>query len=128
MLFNGAQSSRWKVYPLLLGPLVVAAYFANRPAPPVVAAPDTFTPDPTLELVEFPAPRQIPGDSGDIRVFRGPLRVAMSRQDQSSPFRFEEITVQTGVDFVHVSGVTEEKLFPSANGSGVALFDYDGDG
>ena len=125
---SGDRSSRWKVYLLLLGFLVVAAYFANRPAPPVVAGPDMFTPDPTLELVEFPAPREIPGDRGDIRVARGPLRVAMSRQDQSSPFRFEEIASQAGVDFVHVSGLTEEKHFPAANGSGVALFDYDGDG
>jgi hypothetical protein len=32
------------------------------------------------------------------------------------------------VDFVHVSGTTEEKHFPTANGSGVAVLDYDGDG
>jgi hypothetical protein len=45
-----------------------------------------------------------------------------------SPFRFVDIAPESGVDFVHVSGMTMEKLFPTANGSGVAVFDYDGDG
>ena len=39
-----------------------------------------------------------------------------------------DICPESGVDFVHVSGMTPEKLFPTANGSGVAMFDYDGDG
>jgi hypothetical protein len=34
----------------------------------------------------------------------------------------------SGVDFVHVSGMTASKQFPTANGSGVAIFDYDNDG
>jgi len=45
-----------------------------------------------------------------------------------SPFRFTEIAQQSGIYFVHFSGMTEEKHFPTANGSGVALFDYDNDG
>jgi hypothetical protein len=44
------------------------------------------------------------------------------------PFRFVDVARGSGVDFVHVSGMTPEKLFPTANGSGVAVFDYDGDG
>ncbi len=109
--------------------LSVSAYFANRPEPPVIrAAPDVFIPDPTLESVEFPPPREIPGDRGDIRVARGPMRVMMSRQPETSPFRFEEIAAQSGLDFVHVAGMTYERHMPAANGSGVALFDYDGDG
>jgi hypothetical protein len=44
------------------------------------------------------------------------------------PFRFEDIQPGSGIDFVHVSGMTAEKQFPTANGSGVAMFDYDGDG
>lgn len=47
---------------------------------------------------------------------------------QPSPFRFTEITKESGVDFVHVSGMTEQKYFPTANGSGVAMFDADNDG
>jgi hypothetical protein len=34
----------------------------------------------------------------------------------------------SGVDFIHVSGMTDAKLFPTANGSGVAIFDFDNDG
>ena len=45
-----------------------------------------------------------------------------------SPFRFTDITQQAGIDFVHVSGMTEAKHFPTAYGSGVAMFDYDNDG
>jgi hypothetical protein len=44
------------------------------------------------------------------------------------PFRFVDVLAESGVDLVHVSGTTPEKLFPTANGSGVAVFDYDGDG
>ena len=47
---------------------------------------------------------------------------------EPGPFRFVDICPESGVDFVHVSGMTPEKLFPTANGSGVAIFDYDGDG
>jgi hypothetical protein len=49
-------------------------------------------------------------------------------QEQSSPFLFTEIARAAGIDFVHFSGSTATKYFPTANGSGVALFDYDGDG
>src|SRR5262245_3972882 len=45
-----------------------------------------------------------------------------------SPFRFTEITRLAGIDFVHESGMTAEKHFPTAYGSGVAILDADGDG
>jgi len=54
--------------------------------------------------------------------------VVLSKQTESSPFRFAEIAREAGIDFVHFSGMTEEKHFPTANGSGVAVFDYDNDG
>ena len=47
---------------------------------------------------------------------------------EHGPFRFVDICSTSGVDFVHASGMTADKLFPTANGSGVAVFDYDGDG
>jgi hypothetical protein len=47
---------------------------------------------------------------------------------EPSPFRFTEITKESGIDFVHVSGMDEKRYFPTANGSGVAMFDADGDG
>ncbi len=45
-----------------------------------------------------------------------------------SPFRFREIAEGSGVDFIHYSGMTKDKYYPSANGSGVAIFDFDNDG
>jgi enediyne biosynthesis protein E4 len=54
--------------------------------------------------------------------------VVMSKQTESSPFRFAEIAKEAGIDFVHFSGMAAEKHFPTANGSGVAVFDYDNDG
>lgn len=45
-----------------------------------------------------------------------------------SPFRFTDICQESGVDFIHVSGMTRQKHYPTAFGSGVAMFDYDGDG
>jgi len=47
---------------------------------------------------------------------------------EPSPFRFTDIARPGGVDFVHFSGVTKERHYPTQNGSGVAIFDYDGDG
>ena len=55
-------------------------------------------------------------------------QVVLTKQTQSSPFRFTERAKEAGIDFVHFSGMTEERHFPTANGSGVAIFDYDGDG
>jgi hypothetical protein len=45
-----------------------------------------------------------------------------------SPFGFSEQAAQAGIDFVHVSGMTKERHYPTANGSGVAMFDFDNDG
>ncbi len=53
---------------------------------------------------------------------------SLSKQLESSPFRFAEVSREWGIDFVHFSGMTADKYFPTANGSGVAIFDYDNDG
>ena len=57
-----------------------------------------------------------------------PSTVVLSKQLTSSPFRFAEIAKEAGIDFVHFSGMTEAKHFPTANGSGAAIFDYNNDG
>jgi enediyne biosynthesis protein E4 len=57
-----------------------------------------------------------------------PDRASASIEAARGPFRFTDIRPDSGVDFVHVSGMTPEKLFPTANGSGVAVFDFNGDG
>jgi hypothetical protein len=54
--------------------------------------------------------------------------IVMSKQNEPSPFRFAEIHEEAGIDFVHFSGMDKNKRFPTANGSGVAVFDYDNDG
>ena len=54
--------------------------------------------------------------------------VTLTKQTESSPFRFAEVSRESGIDFVHFSGMTEDKYFPTANGSGVAIFDADNDG
>ncbi len=55
-------------------------------------------------------------------------RVTLTKQLHSSPFRFTERAKTAGIDFVHFSGMTDARHFPTANGSGVAVFDYDNDG
>jgi enediyne biosynthesis protein E4 len=45
-----------------------------------------------------------------------------------SPFRFADVQQESGVDFTHISGLTKQKHYPTAFGSGVGLLDYDGDG
>lgn len=41
---------------------------------------------------------------------------------------FTDITRAAGIDFIHVSGASGEKLLPETMGSGCAFFDYDNDG
>ena len=53
------------------------------------------------------------------------LRSASSRDPA---IRFRDVTEASGITFVHCSGNNPEKLYPTANGSGVAMLDYDGDG
>src|SRR5262249_16949728 len=42
--------------------------------------------------------------------------------------RFHDATEATGITFVHRSGNDAEKLYPTANATGVAMLDSDGDG
>ena len=54
--------------------------------------------------------------------------IVLTKQTESSPFRFTEVAKEWGIDFVQFSGMTEQKYFPTANGSGLGIFDYDNDG
>jgi hypothetical protein len=51
-----------------------------------------------------------------------------SPEPAPGPFRFVNLRPGSGIDFVHASGMTADKQFPTANGSGVAIFDFDRDG
>jgi hypothetical protein len=67
-----------------------------------------------------PIPAQdVPARPGDLR---------HEPDSAPGPFRFVDVLPESGVDFVHVSGMTPAKQFPTANGSGVAIFDFDNDG
>jgi hypothetical protein len=74
-----------------------------------------------------PALRRSPGLSPRMNWIAMADSISSLSRD-SSPFRFVDIRAGSGIDFVHVSGTTDEKHYPTANGSGVALVDYDGDG
>ena len=45
-----------------------------------------------------------------------------------SPIRFREMAAEWGIGFRHVSGISPERYYPSANGSGAGVFDFDNDG
>lgn len=47
---------------------------------------------------------------------------------QTRPLKFTEITQAAGIRFTHQNGAFGRKWFPETNGSGAAIFDYDGDG
>lgn len=44
------------------------------------------------------------------------------------PLPFTDVTREAGIDFVHESGATGDKLLPETMGGGVAFLDYDEDG
>jgi hypothetical protein len=46
----------------------------------------------------------------------------------SGPVLFEDVSDEVGVDFVHDAGDLSRYQLPQIHGSGVALFDFDGDG
>ncbi len=85
---------------------------------PLAGKPGAGQPDPS---------KMVSSIAGD-RMSVIPSTVTLSKQPTSSPFRFAEIAKEAGIDFVHFSGMTEAKHFPTANGSGVAVFDYNNDG
>jgi hypothetical protein len=64
------------------------------------------------------APRPDPTISG----------VPATVESTDSPIRLDDVTAAAGIRFVNSRGFTSDRLMPSANGSGVALFDFDQDG
>ncbi len=99
-------------------PLDRVATAKSLSTPPVASAPAAAQDSPSKVV------STVAGD----RMSVIPTKIVLSKQTETSPFRFAEIAKQAGIDFVHFSGMTVEKHFPTANGSGVAVFDYDGDG
>jgi hypothetical protein len=88
----------------------------DRPPPPPVASSAPSLRDP----IDFGIGRQ--------STFFALADTSSNLSDGPSPFRFVDVLEGTGIDFVHVSGVDDRKLYPTAFGSGAAMFDFDGDG
>ncbi len=104
---------------------------ANPPAvaeakPSAVKASPAEAPPQTPEAKAESAKPKIVGDRLSGKASTG--AVTPAARQEPSPFRFTDITKESGVDFVHKSGMNEKKYFPTANGSGVGIFDADGDG
>jgi hypothetical protein len=96
------------------------------PSRAAVSKPDTAKP--TAPQAK-PAPKLATHVVGDRMADLAPVVANPSIPQEPSPFRFTEISKEAGIDFVEFSGDDPAtKHFPTANGSGVALFDYDGDG
>ena len=57
-----------------------------------------------------------------------PLPAKLEQGEPPPHLRFTDVTDTSGIDFVHVNGANGEKLLPETMGSGLACFDYDGDG
>jgi hypothetical protein len=83
----------------------------------------------SLDRLSKPGSRekQVSNIEGDRQTVVAPA-IVLTKQTESSPFRFTEVAKEWGIDFVEFSGMTRDKYFPTANGSGLAIFDYDNDG
>ena len=57
-----------------------------------------------------------------------PAYMLGARDEVSTSLRFTDVTREAGIDFRHATGAFGEKWMPETMGSGVAVFDYDGDG
>ena len=102
------------------GPAALPDSPVAGPAAPAQAAPSPPAAKPAL--------RPVSHVEGDRQANFLPETIVLTKQKESSPFRFAEIARDSGIDFVHFSGMTEAKNFPTANGSGAAVFDFDNDG
>lgn len=70
------------------------------------------------------APSEDPGSTGPPG---GPAAVEEAAAAPAVNSRFVDVTARSGIDFVHNTGAFGEKWLPETMGSGVVLFDYDGD-
>ncbi len=57
-----------------------------------------------------------------------PVKPAIVPVNTLPSVKFVDVTKDAGIHFQHVNGAAGEKLLPETMGSGVAFFDYDGDG
>jgi len=68
------------------------------------------------------------GEAGPEQAIEKEAPQAVAGATEAPSFPFKDVTRESGVTFVHFNGARGEKLLPETMGSGVAVFDYDGDG
>jgi enediyne biosynthesis protein E4 len=66
-------------------------------------------------------------NSADV-VSSRPSTATPAAANPGTAIRFRDVAESAKIDFRQISGMTPQKLNPTANGSGAAVFDYDGDG
>jgi enediyne biosynthesis protein E4 len=111
--------------------LVLVAFSMACHRDPITADPDALEPE-VADVADAVPSRPEPVNSL-VPLQPSPRAAAGSALPDSTPgepvtIRFRDGSAASGIDFVHCSGKSPEKLYPTANGSGVAMFDYDGDG
>jgi len=86
----------------------------------------------TVGPASVPSPRATPDrkavEKPATRVEAQADRKPTAKVPDPPSIRFRDASKSSGINFVHCSGNSVDKHFPTANGSGVAMFDYDGDG
>ena len=80
-----------------------------------------------LQLVGCEAPERAGPESGSGPTISSPATPNAVSAPETSREWFTEAET-TGIDFVHVNGMSGEFYFPEIMGPGVAMIDYDGDG
>ena len=70
----------------------------------------------------------LPGQPAQVKTVAETSKSPEPVNSTPGPIRFVDMTQKLGIEFRHVSGSTDDKAVPTANGSGVAVFDFDGDG
>lgn len=79
-----------------------------------------------LALLGACGSKELPGEANPAKAPPPPAAVGTPSSDVASVW-FEEVAAASGVDFVHTFG-PQRFWIPEVTGSGVGLFDYDGDG
>ncbi|WP_435009233.1 CRTAC1 family protein [Tundrisphaera lichenicola] len=117
-------------FPILLALILgLAAGGCDQPKSGVSSVTGAGTPiKPASTAESAPKPQAKVRIEGDREAAYAGVVIKPTVPQDPSPFRFVDIAPTAGIDFKHFSGMTETKHFPTANGSGVAFLDYDGDG
>lgn len=122
---SSAPNARWPVGSLpiaLVSTLAMALLGCGSGEPPSTTSATGLT-SASADLDQNPFPTDPATATGRETRVANPMI-----PQEPSPFRFTEIARDAGIDFVHISGMNDDRHYPSANGSGLAIFDANNDG